>query len=138
MSYLVTDLKPMKGVRPVVRLRWEFHYYGGKVVAGRWNGSEYSPGLMAKDQPRSNLNFVAIKAEIQHEWSQKTLVRVPASEFEQFRWMAGASSPGFFKKDSPDKIKSDGHVVGLIAVTRKEKITAMIDGSITREKTGEN
>lgn len=122
--------------RPKYWLRWRFDYADGKPSKyGGWlnPGDEKSPNLLAYRQSKVGLGYARIDVKNIETNCTAPIVECPAEDFVNFEWLARASSPLLLKGE----IKLGGSMygtglVGLILVTRYEKIQVTIDGQVKR------
>lgn len=120
------------------RLRWRFEFAGGKAPkTGIWDGTSSNFADSAAAVDKTGLLRVLIQAEdrLNNVGAMITLVDCPGQEYASMQWEAYSRVPAFFQGAG---ISPRAYVSGLSILTRDEKITAWVNGKITRTPLTEN
>jgi hypothetical protein len=115
---------------PTYKLRWCFEYSDHKPKKyGMWS----SPGEYETEQAwcQNKENLLWAKVEAKHFQTKMitTLAQCPGANFVNFNWIK-ASIGNLAPKGS---MKLPGRVIGLMIITRNEKIQVIENGQIFRD-----
>jgi len=118
--------------RNFYRLRWKFFFTNGKLPkTGVWNGTSQLVSDSAFAINKEFMESVSIEAENLVTNEILTLVNCPKSEYASMQWEAYARMPAFFKGNGGTAREN---ISGLSILTSDEKITAWVNGNISREQ----
>jgi hypothetical protein len=123
------NMTPVKGVKPIYRLRWVFEFNEKRSVVGQWNGASRLPRDMAAFVNKDGLKRAVIEGEEQFTWRLNRLLEIPAADYVSMEWVAAASAPVGLK--GVNKATISGMIIGMTIITRNKKITVYIDGSVS-------
>jgi len=126
---LIKEMPKKHGVTPLYRLRWCFDFHNKPTRYGQWNGANQKPEEMAAFINKEGLVRASIQGCMIQRWHDETLVEVDGHNFASFSWEAAFNAPVFSKLTS---YKNQGVVIGLSLLTRTEKISVFVDGSMRR------
>lgn len=114
------------------RLRWAFYYHNGRPPRiGIWDGAGNGVRDMAAFQPKDGLLWAAIEAESIFDFTIKRLVEVSGPDLQTIEWDTFVRGPGVSWKGG--SYQPACRLAGLSLITRTERISAKIDGSLTRK-----
>lgn len=121
------------------RLRWRFEFSQGKKAAvGGWDCASDLPQDSAWSVNKEHLAYVIIEGESRHTFELRRLLVCEAAEFASMQWEAYSKSPSLGLKASHGKFKLQPIISGLSLLTREEKITCWVNGTISREPLSEH
>lgn len=119
------------------RIRPALEFLKGRRWYGMWdNPAEVDdPKNLISAQDRAGLLFACIDVKNWVTKEVKTVVRCARADYVQHRWVFCAPSPCLGLRGG---VKLQRKIVqGLTIVTRDEKVTIFVDGSIKREPMNE-
>jgi len=125
------NMTPIKGVKPIYRLRWVFEFNEKRSVVGQWNGASRLPRDMAAFVNKDGLKRAVIEGEEQFTWRLNRFLEMPAADYVSMEWVAAVSAPLGLANVGSAKI--GGMIIGLTIVGRDKKITIYIDGTIKEQ-----
>jgi len=128
----IESMTPRKGnVKPIFRLRWVFHWLDGKVKRGVWNGASNDFGSSAASINKSGLIFAGIEAEDSIGNGITKFYECDGHDYITAKWIAAGSIGAPIGKWNSESIKVTPDIIGLSILTRKERVSVFIDGSIS-------
>lgn len=123
------NMTPIKGVKPIYRLRWVFEFNNKASVVGQWNGASRHPSDMASFVNKTDLKRAIIEGEEQFTWRLNRLLEIPSADYVNMEWVAAVSAPLNLANEYRRKVS--GQIIGMSIVTRDKKITVYVDGSVS-------
>lgn len=136
LSPKLLAMPKIRGFQRFFRLRWMYSLSGRKEsVYGQWNGS-VKPGSAPSEFGAGRLNkyglsYAAIQGELANS-TLHTLFECDGHDYVMAQWIMAASSAAFFKNKNFTSYKAPADVIGLAFLTRQEKVTAYVNGIVTR------
>lgn len=106
-------------------LRCVIKYSDGRIWRSMWDKSGTLPTDKASKQSRECMDRVAIEAKHLETKTIDEIVSCSAVTFDKFQWRAIARAPNMIS----GSLQVRGAVIGLTIQTKKERITAYIDGT---------
>ena len=106
-------------------LRCVLTYADGKIWRGMWDKSGTALSDMAVGQPKEGLSLASIEAKNLETRAVSEVVSCEADKFEKFQWLAVARAPSTIR----GSYTVQGIVAGLTIQTKKERVTAFVDGT---------
>lgn len=134
-NVLIPDFQPLP--TKFFRLRWRFEYSDGKAPKnGVWDNATQKESDSAWAANKTNLLYAIIEAEDRQTCQLLRRVVVEGQDYASMQWEAYAKTPGFFKGAGEFKLRQ--HLAGLSILTRSEKITCWVNGSVERAPLSEH
>lgn len=133
----IVSLQPKTGmVKPIFRLRWAFHYTNGKIKRGQWNGAANKFDQTAAAINKTGLVAAVIEGEHFDGNSIHQLFACDGHDYVTAKWfsLVGSGVPVGKMWDKIDAIKLPADIIGLTFLTRKERVSVFVDGSMLRRK----
>lgn len=121
------------------RLRWRFEYSDGKPTKyGIWNWASEHEADQAWQVNKENLLYAMIEGQNPYNKGEKKILAVcEGSNFVNFQWIATAPiSLGTVKAFGSQTTK--GMIVGLMMVTREDKLSIFCSGQAEIKKHGQD
>ena len=111
------------------RLRWRFDFADRPSRVGIWNGAgRHEDGAWAV--PKNGLVRAAIEAEDLRTFEQKLMFEVDGADYVSAQWDAYGRMSGMGPAAGSMTLRQ--HVGGLSFLTRTEKVTVSVNGTISR------
>jgi hypothetical protein len=121
------------------RLRWRFEFLNGKPTkTGVWDATSDLPQDSAWAVNKDGLAYAIIEGECRHTFEMKRLFVCEAAEYVSMQWEAYAKSPSLGLKPIHGAMKLRANIAGLSILTREEKVTCWVNGTISREQLSEH
>ena len=118
-----------KYVPEYYRLRWVMEYSDGRQITGMWSIPGNDKFALASMQSREGLVRVSVHGKHKASKELRILASRPAEIFREFRWISAIKTPGAgFGSQS-----FHANIQGMELITDQEKITVMINGSVSSE-----
>lgn len=123
------QLQPV--VQRKIRLRWRFEYTNRPARWGGWDGvlPQGDPGTAAL-QPKDGLKWAIIEGESIFTQEGFRIVEIPGADYAHTQWEGHVRSLPFGWAEAAVTFTPKIH--GMSMWTNQEKITAFIDGRVTR------
>lgn len=112
-------------MKKLYSLRCVLKYADGKTWRGMWDKSGTALSDMAAGQPKEDLFSVCIEAKNLETRAVSEVVSCEADKFEKFQWLAIARTPSLIRGN----LTIQGTIAGLTIQTKKERVTAFVDGT---------
>jgi hypothetical protein len=129
----LATMTPKKGrFRQAFRLRWVFRFVDGKVKVGGWNGASNRFEDSAASVNKTGLLVAEIQTEDFHGWGVKTVFSCDGHDYVTAKWFGATCTGVPVGKWEVDAVKLEPDIIGLTFLTRKERVSVFIDGSILR------
>jgi hypothetical protein len=113
----------------IYRLRIRFDFKDKKSWKSIWNSTSRNPKDMAAYVNKNGLVRAAIEGEKLLGYAQSTLLEIDGHDYVTSQWEASVSVP---INPGTKTYKRQADIVGLSLITREEKITIFVDGSMSR------
>lgn len=119
------------------RIRPALEFLKGRRWYGMWDNPPATDDVanLISAQDRAGLVYACIDVKNWVTKEVKTVVRCARADYVQHRWVFCAPSPSIGLKGGVRL--NNAFVQGLTIVTRDEKVTIFVDGSIKREPMNE-
>ena len=114
---------------PRYRLRWRFDFAQKPTKFGIWNGAG-NPSDGAWKVNKDGLVRAAVEGEDIFTYETRLLAEVQGSDYATCEWDAYTRIPGFYKSTQP--INPRVYIAGMSLVSREERLTVFVDGTIGR------
>lgn len=131
----IATMTPTKGgTKPVYRLRWVFHFLDGKVRNGIWNGSGNRPEDKAEYINKTGLIRASIQVKDFYGNGIKDLFECDGHDYITAKWIGAVGAGSLLSKQKVNSFTLEPDIIGLSFITRKERVSVFVDGSISSRK----
>lgn len=121
------------------RLRWRFEFSNGKNAAvGVYDSASDLPQDSAWSINKEHLANVIIEGENRITFELRRLLVCEAAAYVSMQWEAYSKSPSLGLKAEHGQFKLRAIIAGLSILTREEKITCWVNGTISRQPLSEH
>ena len=127
----INSMPAKKGnVKPIYRLRWSFHFLDGKIKYGGWNAATNVFKDSAASLNKTNLLFAVIEGECFDGYGITKFFVCDGHDYISAKWVGTCSSGSMVGKWKQDTITLRPDIVGLCFLTRKIRVTVLINGMV--------